>query len=143
MASSQLVLQRYTDLLGAGELDAAFHYLAEDVIYVTWLGVVEGKDNVVTFLRDNLRFLHFTRNFNRWNQVQHCLDADLVGSVGDAAADASTFNSDGYDAHGYATFERDGSISNIVRLSIQRTRVKETIVIRDGEVVLVTMMEQL
>ncbi|KAG5472589.1 hypothetical protein LSCM1_03994 [Leishmania martiniquensis] len=144
MAASQLVLQRYTDLISGGDLDAAFNYLSEDIIYLTWLGVVEGKDNVVTFLRDNIRFLHFAKNFNRWRQVQHCLDADLYRRSNDAAAGESThFHLDGYDAQGYASFERDGTIANIVKLSMRKTRVKETVVIRDGQVVLVVLMEQL
>lgn len=144
MAASQLVLQRYTDLINSGNLDAAFNYLSEDVVYVTWLGVVEGKDNVVTFLRDNVRFLHFTKNFNRWRQVQHCLDADLSRGFDDSGVgDSNLFNRDGYDAQGYASFERDGMIAKIVKLSMQKTRVKETVVIRDNKVVLVTLMERL
>ncbi|KAG5472973.1 hypothetical protein GH5_02939 [Leishmania sp. Ghana 2012 LV757] len=144
MAASHLVLQRYTELVNGGDLDGAFNYLSEDIIYVTWLGVVEGKDNVVTFLRDNIRFLHFTKNFNRWRQVQHCLDADVCQRFDDATASLpAIFNVDGYDAQGYASFERDGTIANIVKLSMQKTRVKETVVIRDGKVVLVALMEQL
>lgn len=141
MTSSRLVVQRYTELLSTNELEAAFNYLAEDVIYVTWLGVVEGKDNVVTFLRDNIRYMHHNRNFDRWQQVQHCLDAELVRPRGGAAE--AVFDGNGYDAQGYATFERDGTVSKHLRLSLERIRVKETIVIRDGKVVLVTVMEQL
>ncbi|CAM40519.1 conserved hypothetical protein [Leishmania braziliensis MHOM/BR/75/M2904] len=144
MAASQLVLQRYTELINRGDLDAAFNYLSEDIIYLTWLGVVEGKDNVVTFLRDNMRFLHFTKNFNRWRQVQHCLDADLSLHLdGSGASDSTVLDHDGYDAQGYACFERDGTIANIVKLSMQKTRVKETIVIRDNKVILVVLMQQL
>ncbi|GET90981.1 hypothetical protein, conserved [Leishmania tarentolae] len=144
MSTSQLVLQRYTDLIHRGDLDAAFNYLSEDVIYVTWLGVVEGKDNVVTFLRDNIRFLHFAKSFSRWRQVQHCLDSDLSRHLdGSGAGDCSLLRVDGYDAQGYASFERDGMIAKIVKLSMQKTRVKETVVIRDNKVALVTLMEQL
>ncbi|CAG9578609.1 conserved hypothetical protein [Leishmania major strain Friedlin] len=144
MAASYLVLQRYTDLINSGDLDAAFNYLSEDIIYVTWLGVIEGKDNVVTFLRDNMRFLHFAKHFNRWRQVQHCLDADLSRHCDDSDVGGSNlFDRDGYDRQGYASFERDGMIANIVKLSMQKTRVRETVVIRDNKVVLVTLMEQL
>ncbi|CAC9516397.1 SnoaL-like domain containing protein [Leishmania donovani] len=144
MTASHLVLQRYTDLINSGDLDAAFNYLSEDIIYVTWLGVVEGKDNVVTFLRDNIRFLHFTKSFNRWRQVQHCLDADLCRRFDDSGVgDSNLFDRDGYDPQGYASFERDGMIANVVKYSMQKTRVKETVVIRDNKVVLVTLMEQL
>ncbi|KAG5498870.1 hypothetical protein JKF63_03159 [Porcisia hertigi] len=144
MAASQLVLQRYTQLISSGDLDAAFNYISDDIIYVTWLGVVEGKENVMTFLRDNLRFLHFTKNFNRWRQVQHCLDPELNRSLDKSeVGDPALFNREGYDGQGYATFERDGTMANIVKLSMQKTHVKETIVIRDNKVVLVTLMEQL
>lgn len=143
MATSELVLQRYTELLERSELDAAFNYLAEDIVYVTWLGVVEGKDNVVTFLRDNIRFLHFTRNFNRWRHVHHCLDADLRTFAVPGSKETSFFNREGYDSQGYATYERDGTIAKHVKAPMQFYKVKETVVIRDNQVVLVTLMQQL
>lgn len=143
MSTADLVLQRYTELLESKELDAAFNYLAEDVVYVTWLGVVEGRDNVVTFLRDNIRFLHFSKNYNRWRRVQHCLDADLATFAVSGSGETSFFNGEGYDAQGYATFERDGAIAKHVKAPMQFYRVKKTIVIRDNQVALVTLMQQL
>jgi hypothetical protein len=141
--TSQLVLQRYTSLLEQNEIDAASNYLAEDVVYVTWLGVVEGKDNVLTFLRDNIRFLHFTTNFNRWRRVHHCLDGDLKTFPISNSSETSFFNQDGYDSQGYATFERDGTIAKQVKLPLQHYRVKETVVIHDNQIALVTLAPHL
>lgn len=143
MTTSQLILKRYTDLLGGGELEAAFSYLAEDVIYNTWLGVVEGKDNVVTFLRDNIRFLHHNRNFNHWRQVQHCLDSDLRPFRDDCASPGAFFNLEGYDSQGYATFERDGTIGDQPKFAAYSIRVKETVVIFNSQVALVSITKQL
>ncbi|KPA83529.1 hypothetical protein ABB37_03124 [Leptomonas pyrrhocoris] len=143
MPTSQLVLQRYIDLLERNELDAAFNYLAEDVIYVTWLGIVEGKDNVVTFLRDNVRFMHFRTNFNRWRSVQHCLDADLKTFGTPGSSETSFFNQEGYDSQGYATYERDGTVAKYAKAPLEHYRVKQTVVIRDNQIVLVTLTQQL
>ncbi|KPI83656.1 hypothetical protein ABL78_7312 [Leptomonas seymouri] len=143
MATAQLILRRYVDLLESNELDAAFNYLAEDVIYVTWLGVVEGKDNVVTFLRDNVRFLHFTKNFNRWRAVHHCLDADLKTFSIPGSSEKSFFNQEGYDSQGYATFERDGTVAKYAKAPLEHYKVKETVVIRDNQIALVTLAQQL
>lgn len=142
-ATSQLVLQRYIDLLESNEVDAACNYLAEDVVYVTWLGIVEGKDSVVTFLRDNVRFLHFTKNFNRWRRVHHCLDSDLKQFTAPGTSEISFFNAEGYDSQGYATFERDGTVAKQAKVPLQRYKVKETVVIRDNQVALVTLAEKL
>ncbi|KAL7696607.1 hypothetical protein N2W54_006333 [Lotmaria passim] len=143
MTTSELVLQRYVDLLESNQLDAAFNYLAEDVIYATWLGIVEGKDNVVTYLRDNVRFLHFTKNFNRWRRVHHCLDTSLVKFAVPGSNETSFFNKDGYDSQGYATFERDGNVAKYAKTPMEHYAVKETVVIRDNQIALVVVAQRL
>ncbi|RNF05426.1 uncharacterized protein Tco025E_07785 [Trypanosoma conorhini] len=158
MATSQLVVTRYMDLLGEGNVEAALNYLADDVVYNTWMGVVYGKDNVTVFLRDNVRFVHHGRNYNRWRQVQHSLDpalrqydrADGVTSgvspqssvhYGDPAV-RRYFNVDGYDSQGYATFERDGTLASHAKFAAFNVKIKETVVLRNNKVVLVNVSKR-
>ncbi|KAH9579828.1 hypothetical protein LSM04_002380 [Trypanosoma melophagium] len=156
MATSQLIATRFMDLLGEGRVDDALNYLSDDVVYNTWMGVVYGKDNVTVFLRDNVRFVHHGRNYNRWKQVQHCLDPTLKRYAVDDVSTASQqglvrfgdiavrqyFNADGYDSQGYATFERDGTIASHAKFAVFHVKVKETVVLRNNKVVLVNISKR-
>ncbi|AAZ12064.1 uncharacterized protein TEOVI_000503800 [Trypanosoma equiperdum] len=150
MAASQLIATRFTDLLAEGNIESALKYIANDVVYNTWLGVVYGKDNVEVFLRDNVRFVHHGRNYNRWKQVQHSLDASLkqftvndVSGYDESALDVrSYYDSEGYDSQGYATFERDGTIASHAKFAVFHVKVKETVVLRNNKVVLVNVSKR-
>ncbi|KAG8346886.1 hypothetical protein ERJ75_000739500 [Trypanosoma vivax] len=148
MSTSQLIVTRFSDLLAEGSVEAALRYIAEDVVYNTWMGIVYGRENVSVFLHDNVRFLHHGRNYNRWKQVQHSLDPtlgrfDRLGSSEPAHGEPwSYFDADGYDSQGYATFERDGTISSHAKFSVFSVRVKETIVLRRNRVVLVNLSKR-
>ncbi|EKG05545.1 hypothetical protein TCSYLVIO_003392 [Trypanosoma cruzi] len=161
MATSQLIAMRYMDLLSEGNVENALVYLSDDAVYNTWMGVVYGKENVAVFLRDNVRFVHHGRNYNRWRQVQHSLDpslrqydrADGSGSgsgipsrallqYGGDQAVRRYFNAEGYDSQGYATFERDGTIASRAKFSAFNVKVKETVVLRNNKVVLVNVSKR-
>lgn len=139
MSTPQLILTRYTELIGAGNIDPALAYLSEDVIYCTWLGVVEGKSNVTTFLRDNVRYLHHSRNYNQWHQVHHSFNGAGHGTGKTAGEDAYP----SYDKEGYATFERNGKLGYQPKIYVRSVPVKETVVIRDGLIVLVNVTKRL
>ncbi|KEG14388.1 hypothetical protein DQ04_00491080 [Trypanosoma grayi] len=156
MATSQLIATRYMDLISEGRVGDALTYLSDDVVYNTWMGVVYGKENVEVFLRDNVRFVHHGRNYNRWKQVQHSLDPTLrqytLSEGGDLSALSSVefggqvvrryFNADGYDSQGYATFERDGTVASHAKFAVFHVRVKETVVLRNNKVVLVNVSKR-
>ncbi|ORC90686.1 uncharacterized protein TM35_000071100 [Trypanosoma theileri] len=156
MATSQLIVTRFMDLLAEGRVDDALNYLSDDVVYNTWMGIVYGKSNVTVFLRDNIRFVHHGRNYNRWKQVQHCLDPTLERYAVDDVVTAlpqslvrfgdisvrQYFNADGYDSQGYATFERDGTIASHAKFAVFHVKVKETVVLRNNKVVLVNISKR-
>nr|CCC91192.1 conserved hypothetical protein [Trypanosoma congolense IL3000] len=152
MTVSQLIVTRFADLLAEGNVQSASKYLADDVVYNSWLGVVYGKDNVVVFLMDNVRFVHHGRNYNRWKQVQHTLehrarqyDLATAGGEGHTTNTLGTkphLGMDGYDSQGYATFERDGTIASHAKFAVFNVKIKETIVLRDNKVVLVNISKR-
>ncbi|EPY30938.1 hypothetical protein STCU_01054 [Strigomonas culicis] len=140
MSTAQLIVVRYFDLVDSGKIEPALAYLANDVIYNTWLGVVEGKDNVTSFLRDNVRYMHNARNFSPWRQVQHSLDPALHFFT--AQNGSVPYDDKGYDSQGFAMFERDGTIASLTKLSMKKLHVKETAVVKDGYIILVNLSKR-
>ncbi|CCW68208.1 unnamed protein product [Phytomonas sp. Hart1] len=140
MNEPQLIVSRFTELVESGKPDLALNYLSPDIIYNSWMGVIEGKDNVINFLRDNIRFSHHRRNYERWRVVQHSLEACLW----DAGANRRPiFNHNGYDPHGTATFERNGTLFARPGALSERIYVKETVVVKDGLIILVNVSKRL
>lgn len=139
MTTSQALVTRYTELVEAGQLELAFNYLSADVIYNSWLGIAEGRDNVINFMKDNIRFIHHTRSFGRWKQVQHSLEPVVLA----AFAAGRAFDSDGYDAQSYATFERDGRIASHAKFHAYTIPIKETIVVKSNSIALIQHSKRL
>lgn len=138
MTTTQVLVGRYSDLAGAGKLDMAFNYLGPDIIYNSWLGIVEGRDNVITFMRDHVRFVNHNRNYTHWRQIQHCLEPAVANP-----ASGVIFDSDGYDAEGYATFERDGTIASHAKFYTHSIAIKETIVVKNDQIVVISHSKRL
>lgn len=134
MSSAKLIVHRFTELCESGQLDSAFGYLSEAVIYNSWMGTVEGRNNVITFMKDNVRFMHHPRNFNRWRLVQHSLDP---------AVQRGRESEDGRDAQGFATFERDGTIASKAKYYFSSVPVRETVVVRDHSIHLINVTKRL
>eukprot|EP00331_Platyophrya_macrostoma_P006228 CAMPEP_0176409524 /NCGR_PEP_ID=MMETSP0127-20121128/2546_1 /TAXON_ID=938130 /ORGANISM="Platyophrya macrostoma, Strain WH" /LENGTH=144 /DNA_ID=CAMNT_0017788913 /DNA_START=43 /DNA_END=474 /DNA_ORIENTATION=- len=133
MSTAQVVALRFSELVDNGYLDAIQGFISDDIVVSTWNGVIVGKAKAMTFFEDFRRYMHHTQNYNRWRQVQHCLDPNLEkfavnaqqSSYEDDAMELSAryvsgrvrggdidteqyFNAEGYDSQGYAMFERDG-----------------------------------
>lgn len=137
MTSALLIVTRFSDLVASGNIEAAANYLALDVTHNSWIGVVNGRDDVLTMLRDGVRFMRHARVFRSWKQVQHCLDPSLRCVLNTGTGSTVMFDSDGYDSHGFATFERDGTIASDPSYVRYNISVKETIVVRDSFIVLI------
>ncbi|CCW61489.1 unnamed protein product [Phytomonas sp. EM1] len=140
MNAPQLIVARFTELVESGKPELAINYLSPDIIYNSWMGVVEGRDNVVNFLRDNVRFSHHSRSYERWRVVQHSLEPHLWEA---GSSPRPIFDDTGYDPDGFATFERNGTISTRPRFVFERVRVKETIVVQNGLIILVNVSKRL
>ncbi|EPY39239.1 hypothetical protein AGDE_04689 [Angomonas deanei] len=118
-------------------MEPAFEYLGDAVIYNTWLGVVEGKENVINFLRDNIRFLYYNKSMNDWKQVQHSLDPGLSLINGRPFSDA------GYDSQGFAMFEREGKLSGYTGFTLSRESIRETVVVKGNKIMLVSLSKRM
>ena len=147
-------------------------YLADDVVVYTWHGVVYGKKNATNYLLDYRRYQHHNLIYNKWKQVLHCVDVDLkpfdktfdsptaVGFDDIEESNASKtlmrrsrvqggvpeiaryHSSTGYDSQGYAHFERDGFIASHPHVTFFRVPVKQTIVLKDNEIVLLNLTKR-
>lgn len=133
MGSAELIVTRFTELLASGQVDKASAYLADDVILQSWLGVVEGKADVVSYLNDNKRFMHHARTSSAWRQVNRSMEQE---------AETDPSFSSGYDHRNFAVFERVGTIATRPRFSVKTELVRETVVVRNDFVVLFVLAKR-
>lgn len=162
MAAAQIIGLRFSEYVSSGDLGGIAAFLDDDVVVSTWNGVAYGKDRAMTMFEDHRRFMHHKQNFNRWRQVQHCLDPTLAtfaeDTEGSSVAEEDKlersqrlvtgrapsgvrevekyFDGNGYDSQGYAMFEREGTIANHPRFAFRNKKVREVIVVHKGLVVL-------
>jgi hypothetical protein len=147
-------------------------YLADDVVIYTWHGVVYGRRNAINYLLDFRRYQSNATTFNKWKQVMHCMDASIKPFNAEyVSASAEEFDDhageespvarrrrprvaggdmgvarfhdqQGFDSQGYAQFERDGYISSHGYITLWRIPIKQTIVLRDGQIVMINLMKR-
>lgn len=160
MTTSQVIALRFAELVDNGYLDAIEPFLDDEIVVSTWNGVVVGKRKAMTFFEDYRRYMHHTQNYNRWRQVQHCLDPQLhqfetnrtvayeedemersaryvSGRIRGGDLDTERFfDAEGYDSQGYAMFERDGKYGCHPKFAFWKLPVRQVLVLKDGLVVL-------
>jgi hypothetical protein len=169
---SKVMLERLVYDLEHCRIHLLIDYLAEDVIIYTWHGVVYGRKNATNYLMDFRRYQHHNLLYNKWKQVMHCIDDDIKpfrSSYASENADPNAFDNlssdsshslrrsrvpggdmevarfhdaTGFDSQGYAHFERDGFIGSHPHLTFFRIPIKQTIVLRDGQIVMINITKR-
>ena len=160
MAAAQIVGLRFAELVENGLFHELEPYLDDNVVVSTWNGVVYGKEKAFMFFEDNRRYMHHKQNYNRWRQVHHCLDPNLVAMHEDQTSVVAEdrlersgrlmtgrmrggdpevskfFDANGYDSQGYAMFEREGTYGSHPKFAFSNLPVRQVVVVRRGLVVL-------
>jgi hypothetical protein len=146
---AQMLALRYVEADETGSVDALEAMLDPGVVYMGHMGAAYGKQAVMTVLSDSRRFMRNKRSFGLLTQVQHCLEpmdmfpaesspkSDMFNVsegtfLGDELAvppTGTSFDAEGFDAHGFAQFEREGKIAMDTAVGFHYQQVRQTIVV--------------
>lgn len=146
---AQMLALRFVEADETGSVDVIENILDPGVVYMGHIGAAYGKQAVLTVLSDNRRFMRNKRSFSLLKQVQHCLepmekfDAQPACNnelftisegtfLGDGVANpagGSNFDAEGFDAQGFAQFEREGKIAMDTAVGFHYQPIRQTIVV--------------
>jgi hypothetical protein len=158
---AELIAARVSEAFYVGDETTFMEYADPDIILSSFEGVAYGREAVNVALLGMKRHQLAKRDFQRRTQVQHCVDSGIVPigrpsqpelppienpklallrrriGLDRPLSSSSSFNEDGYDAQGYAQFERYGKYANGSRaIAFGWEAIRETVVVRQGKVVL-------
>ena len=147
---AQMLALRFVEADETGSVDALEVMLDPGVVYLGHMGAAYGKQAVMTVLSDGRRFMRNKRSFGLLTQVQHSLEpmemfaspeaapqSDLFQMsegtfLGDGLAvppTGTSFDAEGFDAQGFAQFEREGKIAMDTAVGFHYQNIRQTIVV--------------
>ena len=161
MTEASATLHVFVDCLDRHDEKCLYALAHKDIVVHTMHGVLQGRDVVVPYLVNLKRFDGYRRSFDQWKHVHHCLDPlpafnptvtqamtqieqkAFGGRLKGGNQEVSRFFDDlGYDAQGFAQFERIGWFGNADYIPSAYLKMRQTLVLKAGLVVLWDMSQR-